>query len=97
MATNCSNEAEQGRSQTPALDAAMANTLPLMQQTSTSRMRRHRERRRKGLRHIAILVREGEISELVRRGLLEAAKRDDPTAIRSAIYCVLERSLSRQV
>ena len=42
------------------------------------RMRRHRQRRRDKLRCLIIELRESEIDELIRRGLLPPEGRDDP-------------------
>lgn len=50
------------------------------------RMRRHRERRFRGLRCITIELRETEIDALTRRGLLKEETRNDRNAVRSALY-----------
>ena len=59
------------------------------------RMRRHRERRRLGLRSIMIELRETEIDALVRKGLLNQERRDDPRAIVQALHVYLDRTLGR--
>ena len=59
------------------------------------RMRRHRERRRLGLRSIMIELRETEIDVLVRKGLLDLGRRDDPRAIIEALHAHLDRTLGR--
>jgi hypothetical protein len=59
------------------------------------RMRRHRERRRLGLRSIMIELRETEIDVLVRKGLLNQGRRDDANAIVGALHAYLERTLGR--
>lgn len=61
--------------------------------TSAERTRLYRERRRKGLRCIWIEIRDTEITELARRGLLPEADRDDPVAISRAIGKWLDQSL----
>jgi hypothetical protein len=60
---------------------------------AAERMRLHRERRRHGLRCVTIELRETEIDELVRRGLLKPETRNDPEAIVGAIYAHLDRTL----
>ena len=57
------------------------------------RMRRHRERRRDGLRCMTIELRETEIDALIRRGLLEVDARNDLQSVRKAFYYFLERTL----
>jgi hypothetical protein len=56
-------------------------------------MRRHRERRRDGLRCLMIELRETEIDALVRNGFLKADARTDLYAIEMALYEFLERTL----
>jgi hypothetical protein len=60
---------------------------------AAERMRRHRERRRDGLRCLTIELRETEIDALARNGLLKADARNDPYAIEMALYQFLERTL----
>ena len=57
------------------------------------RMRRHRERRRDGLRCMTIELRETEIDALIRRGLLEEDARNDLQSVRKAFYYFLDRTL----
>jgi hypothetical protein len=64
-------------------------TAAVVQPTRSSaseRMRAHRQRRAAGLRCVTIELRETEISELVRRKLLAADARNDPNAVRTALY-----------
>ena len=63
--------------------------------TAAERMRRHRERRRDGLRCLTIELRETEIDALARNGFLKADARNDPDAIRDALYAHLERTLMK--
>jgi hypothetical protein len=56
-------------------------------------MRRHRERRRDGLRCLRIELRETEIDTLIDRGLLNAETRNDLNAVRDALYAHLDRAL----
>jgi len=56
-------------------------------------MRRHRERRRDGLRCLTVELRETEIDALARNGFLKADARNDSYAIEVALYEFLERNL----
>ena len=58
--------------------------------TAAERMRRHRERRRDGLRCLTIELRETEIDVLIGK---KAVARNDQDAIRDALYAHLERTL----
>jgi hypothetical protein len=53
-------------------------------------MRRHRQRRRDGLRTVTIQLREGEIEELVRKGLLKAEDQGNRIAIANAFHAYLD-------
>ena len=57
------------------------------------RMRRHRERRRDGLRCMTIELRETEVAVLIRKGLLKEDARDDLQAVKIAFYGFLDRTL----
>ena len=57
------------------------------------RMRRHRERRRDGLRCMTIEVREAEIDALIRKGFLRDDARHDLQAVKKAFYGFLDRTL----
>jgi hypothetical protein len=60
---------------------------------AAKRMRYHRERRREGLRCVTIELRETEVTELIKRGLMEADARNDVHAIRNAVHRHLDESL----
>jgi hypothetical protein len=60
---------------------------------AAERMRRHRERRNRKLRCLMIELRETEIEELIRQGLLKLETRNDRSAIRKALYAHLDRTL----
>jgi hypothetical protein len=60
---------------------------------AAERMRRHRQRRRDGLRCFMIELRETEIDALIRNGLLAADNRHDYDWVQSAIYAFLDRTL----
>jgi hypothetical protein len=59
---------------------------------AAERMRRHRQRRRDGLRCLNVELRETEIDALVRIGFLKAETRNDPHAIREALYEYLDQT-----
>ena len=71
-----------------------SQAAPPTRSTAAERMRRHRERRREGLRCLTIELRETEIDALTRRGFLKADARNDPYSIQMALYEFLERSLA---
>jgi hypothetical protein len=60
---------------------------------TAERMRRHRERRRKGLRCFRIELRETEIDALIQKGFLKPETRNDQYAILTALYAFLDRKL----
>jgi hypothetical protein len=60
---------------------------------AAERMRRHRKRRRDGLRCLIIELRETEINALIQRGLLNNETRNDPCAIMDALYEFLDDTL----
>jgi hypothetical protein len=68
----------------------MTNASP---NPAAERMRRHRERRREGLRCLWIELHETELDALVLTGLLEPKSRHDENAIADALYAHLERTL----
>jgi hypothetical protein len=57
------------------------------------RMRRHRERRRDGLRCMTIELRETEVRALIWKGFLSEGARNDRRAVISAFYRFLDRTL----
>jgi hypothetical protein len=63
---------------------------------SAERMRRHRERRRSGFRCVTVQLREREIAELVRRGLLKPEDRSQPVAIVNAFHAYLDQAFPAQ-
>ena len=60
---------------------------------AAERMRRHRQRRRDGLRCFMIELRETEIDALIRNGLLQPENRHDYDSVQSALYAFLDRAL----
>jgi hypothetical protein len=61
---------------------------------AAKRMRRHRERRREGLRCVTIELRETEIDVLVQKGLLKADARNNSRAVREALYRYFDSTLN---
>jgi hypothetical protein len=59
---------------------------PIACSAAAQRMRAHRSRRQAGLRCLTIELRETEVTELIRRKLLEAGARHDAHAVRTALY-----------
>lgn len=60
---------------------------------TSDRMALLRARRKNGLRYVGIEVRETEVSELVRRGLMAVADHKDSFAIRDGIHRFLDAYL----
>ena len=58
------------------------------------RMRRHRERRRDGLRCLNIELRGTEIDALIDRGLLKPETRNDAKSIIEALYAFFDKTLN---
>ena len=71
----------------------MTDDTELTKSPAAERMRRHRERRRDGLRCLTIELRETEIDALIRKELLKSGTRNDPSAIIDALYAFLDRTL----
>jgi hypothetical protein len=55
--------------------------------------RRHRERRRDGLKCLTIELRATKVEGLIDRGLLKPETRNDLNAVRDALYAHLDRTL----
>jgi len=68
-------------------------TEPATRTAAAERMRRHRQRRRDGLRCFMIELRETEIDVLIRKGLLKPETRNDTSAIIDALYAYLDHTL----
>jgi hypothetical protein len=62
--------------------------------TAAARMRRHRKRRRDGLRCLTVELRESEIDVLVFRALLNPEMRNNKNAILRALYAYFAQTLS---
>jgi hypothetical protein len=74
-------------------DAKQDANMTVAPTLAAERMRRHRQRQRGGLTHVAIDVRRSEIDGLVRLGFLSAETRNDVNAIRTALYEYFESTL----
>jgi len=61
---------------------------------AATRMRRHRERRRDGLRCLNIELRATEIDGLIDKGLLKPETRNDKKSIIEALYAFFDKSLN---
>jgi hypothetical protein len=70
-----------------------STAAPATRCAAAERMRRHRERRREGLRCVTLDVHDGEIDALARRGFLKADARNDLRSIEMALYEFLEHAL----
>jgi hypothetical protein len=57
------------------------------------RMRRHRQRRRDGMRCVQLEVRETEIDELIHQKFLKSEMRNDRQSVVDAFYDLLEYAL----
>jgi hypothetical protein len=60
---------------------------------AAERMRRHRERRRDGLRCLTIELRETEVNSLIQKAPLKSDARNDNNAVRDALYAHLDQTL----
>ncbi len=70
----------------------MTDTTPTKQRTSAAeRMHLSRERRRKGLRCVPLEVRDTEIDNLIKLGILDPARRNSPHAIAGAMGRLLDQ------
>jgi hypothetical protein len=67
-----------------------SSAQPATRTAAAERMRRHRQRRRDGLRCFIIELRETEIDALISNGLLAAEKRQDYDSVQSAFYTFLD-------
>jgi hypothetical protein len=67
--------------------------MGLSTNAGAKRMRRHRQRRRDGMRCLQLEIRDTEIDELIRIKLLKEETRNDRQAIIDALYEFLEDTL----
>ena len=73
--------------------ASTASVEGATRSASAIRMRRLRERRRRGLRCLTVEVRAREIEALVRKGLLKPETRNSVREITMALYSFLDQTL----
>ena len=71
-------------------DTTLAAAPTRSRSPGAERMRRHRDRRQKGLRCVRIELRETEIDVLIRRGRLAGDSRGDLAAVRTVLYGFLD-------
>jgi hypothetical protein len=57
--------------------------------SAAERMRLHRKRRRRGLRHVSILIHTAEIEALIGKGFLQADERESTEALQIAVQSLL--------
>jgi hypothetical protein len=88
-ARKCRNELTEDAMGTDTLFPSSARS------PTAERMRRHRQRRREGLRCLIIELRDSEIDELIRRGLLKSEMRNDTVEVIDALYAHLDRTLDQ--
>ena len=75
-------------------EAELADQKQVANSPGAERMRRHRERRRDGLRCLNIELRATEIDELIDRGLLKPETRNDAKSIIEALYAFFDETLN---
>jgi hypothetical protein len=75
------------------MTAIPPTTEPAAPSAAAERMRRHRQRRRDGLRCFMIELRETEIDALIRKGLLPPGNRHNYDSVQSALYAFLDYAL----
>jgi hypothetical protein len=73
----------------------LSSAEPATRTAAAERMRRYRQRRRDGLRCLIIELRETEIDDLIRKGLLKSETRNDPSAVIDALYAHLDNTLDQ--
>jgi hypothetical protein len=74
-------------------EPVLPSAEPVSRSPAAERMRRHRQRRRDGMRCLIVELRETEIEVLVRRGYLNKETRNNERAIIEALYAHLENTL----
>ncbi len=65
-----------------------------MPSPASRRQKLYRDRRKRGLQCLTLEIRDEEIRELIRLGLLRAAEASDKSGLRRALYTHLDRTLS---
>jgi hypothetical protein len=77
--------------------AAPPTTNSVTRSPAAERMRAHRERRRLGISCLTVQLFDTEIGALIGKGLLKADTRNDPDAVREALYAFLDSTLGQSV
>jgi hypothetical protein len=65
-----------------------------MPSLASRRQQLYRDRRKRGLQCLTLEIRDEEVRELIRRGLLPAGEASDKSGLRRALYTHLDRTLS---
>jgi hypothetical protein len=73
----------------PATTKPSCDTEKPPRSSAAIRMRRHRERRRRGLLCVATVLRNNQVEGLIRRGWLGREERKDAKAVQKALFCYL--------
>ena len=74
-------------------DVISPTNKPVAHSAAAQRMRLYRQRRREDLRCVLVEMQQSELDELIRRGLLNNEMRNDPDAIRGALYEFFDSTL----
>jgi hypothetical protein len=77
----------------PTVSSPNASSDQRARSAAAERMRRHRKRRRDGLRCLTIELRETEVWTLINKGLLRYETRNDVGSIKHALYAFLDQAL----
>jgi hypothetical protein len=75
-------------------EPVLPSAEPVSCSPAAERMRRHRQRRRDGMRCFTIELRATEIETLIRKGLLKWETRNDRSAIIEALYEFFDHTLN---
>jgi hypothetical protein len=76
---------------TPQMAGPNGTAVPPL--SAAERMANYRKRKKRGLRCVWLEVRKSEIAGLIRLGMLDSNKSNDPRALQAALYRHLEETL----
>jgi hypothetical protein len=76
-----------------SLAAVSLPTKPVTRSLAAERTRRHRQRKKDGLRCLTIELREREVDALIRKGLLKPETRNVAYDVQMALYAFLDATL----
>ena len=80
--------------ETNRLPEKQLNTTATQQAKAAERMRRHRARRKRRCRTVAIEVGDFDIAGLIRLGLLDERDREDVVAVGDALYRLFDETIA---